>query len=214
MAMQQMSVTMTGFAASHPTRHGSVARLVTFRMASTPRWNDNGEWKDSGTLFIDVQCWGRLADNVMSAVVKGAPLVITGRMSSYTFTPENGGRTGADGTTYKETIWRVAATNVGLDLSHSPSTWSLRDRVKDAAPGGGPGDRGGTPPGEDVGGYASLPPVDDGPPGTPGVADTVSTSGAPGAPGPGADDPADGVPDPVEGPVDGELASTGHRTPF
>ena len=135
MATQQMSVTMTGFAATHPTRHGSIAKLVTFRMASTPRWNDNGEWKDGGTLFIDVQCWGRLGDHVMQSVVKGAPLVIAGRMNSYTFTPESGARKGPGGEEWKETIWRVTATNVGLDLSHSASTWSLRDRVKEAPDG-------------------------------------------------------------------------------
>jgi single-strand DNA-binding protein len=139
MATQQMSVTMTGFAATHPVRHPSVARLVTFRMASTPRWNDGGEWRDGGTLFIDVQCWGKLGDHVMQSVVKGAPLVIAGRMTSYTFTPENSARTGQDGKPFKETIWRVTAGNVGLDLSHSPSSWSLRGRVKDTtADGEGP----------------------------------------------------------------------------
>jgi single-strand DNA-binding protein len=139
MATQQMSVMMTGFAATHPVRHPSVARLVTFRMASTPRWNDGGEWRDGGTLFIDVQCWGKLGDHVMQSVVKGAPLVIAGRMTSYTFTPENSARTGQDGKPFKETIWRVTAGNVGLDLSHSPSSWSLRGRVKDTtADGEGP----------------------------------------------------------------------------
>ncbi|WP_420100237.1 single-stranded DNA-binding protein [Corynebacterium sp.] len=130
MATQQMSVTMTGFAATHPQRHSTTPRLVTFRMASTPSWNDNGEWKDSGTLFIDVQCWGRLGDHVMQSVVKGAPLVIVGRMTSYTYVPDNP-RTGRDGQNLSETIWRLTATNVGLDLSHSTSTWSLRDKNKE-----------------------------------------------------------------------------------
>ncbi|MGO1948387.1 MAG: single-stranded DNA-binding protein [Mycobacteriaceae bacterium] len=131
MATQQMSVTMTGFAASHPARHDSIEKLVTFRMASTPSWNDNGVWKDSGTLFIDVQAWGKLGDNVMASVVKGAPLVIAGRMSSYTFRPEDGPKNRA-GEPYAQTIWRLNASNVGLDLSHSTSTWSLRGRVKEA----------------------------------------------------------------------------------
>ncbi|MGJ0182949.1 single-stranded DNA-binding protein [Corynebacterium glyciniphilum] len=131
MATQQMSVTMTGFAATHPSRHPTIAKLVTFRMASTPSWNDNGEWKDSGTLFIEVQCWGRLGDHVMHSVVKGAPLVIVGRMNSYTYTPENP-RTTRDGKEMLETVWRLTATNVGLDLSHSTSTWSLRDRIKES----------------------------------------------------------------------------------
>ncbi|WP_291475326.1 single-stranded DNA-binding protein [Corynebacterium sp.] len=150
MATQQMSVTMTGFAASNPVRNSSIMKLVTFRMASTPRWNTNGEWKDGGTLFIDVQCWGRLGDHVMSSVVRGAPLVIAGRMTSYSFKSENGQKR-ADGEPFTETLWRVTASNVGLDLSHSPSTWSLRDKVKDAADG----DAKNPAPGESTGGFAT-----------------------------------------------------------
>ena len=139
MATQQMSVTMTGFAATHPVRHPSVARLVTFRMASTPRWNDNGEWRDGGTLFIDVQCWGKLGDHVMQSVVKGAPLVIAGRMTSYTYTPENGARTGQDGKPLKETIWRVTA---GWDRCSCSAVWRpvsptrrARRRARSTPPG-------------------------------------------------------------------------------
>lgn len=130
MATQQMSVTMTGFAATHPQRHSTTPKLVTFRMASTPSWNDNGQWKDAGTLFIDVQCWGKLGDHVMHSVVKGAPLVIVGRMTSYTYMPDSA-RKSKDGQNLFETIWRLTATNVGLDLSHSTSTWSLRDKDRD-----------------------------------------------------------------------------------
>ncbi|MGV0869456.1 single-stranded DNA-binding protein [Corynebacterium kalidii] len=136
MATQQMSVTMTGFAATHPARHRTIPKLVTFRMASTPSWNDNGEWKDAGTLFIEVQCWGRLADNVLTGVVTGAPLVIAGRMNSYSYVPENP-RTNKDGKEVPETVWRLTATNVGLDLSHSVSTWSLRDRIREPQDGQG-----------------------------------------------------------------------------
>ncbi|MGP5082310.1 single-stranded DNA-binding protein [Corynebacterium variabile] len=151
MATQQMSVTMTGFAAANPVRNSSIMKLVTFRMASTPRWNTDGEWKDGGTLFIDVQCWGRLGDHVMSSVVRGAPLVIAGRMTSYSFKPEDGQKR-ADGEPFTETIWRVTASNVGLDLSHSPSTWSLRDKVRENPNG----DAKKPAPGESTGGYATA----------------------------------------------------------
>lgn len=156
MALQQMSVTMTGFAATHPQRHNNVNRLVTFRMASTPSWNDNGEWKDSGTLFIDVQCWGRLGQNVLQSVVKGAPLVITGRMTSYTYAPENA-RTNNEGKEILHTLWRVSASNIGLDLSHSPSTWSRLDRVKEPQTQDAPADAAASKsPSESLGGYAAV----------------------------------------------------------
>ena len=181
MATQQMSVTMTGFAASNPVRSSSIMNLVTFRMASTPRWNTNGEWKDGGTLFIEIQCWGKLGDNVMSSVVKGAPLVIAGRMTSYSFKPE-GGRERADGEPFTETIWRVSATNVGLDLSHSTSTWSMRDKVRENPNG----DAKKPAPGERTGGFATaLEELSS--------AAATATAGSGGAPG-GSVGTADGAP--------------------
>lgn len=122
MAAQQMSVTMTGFAASHPSRNSTKPELVSFRMASTPSWNTNGTWQDGPTLFINVQCWGRLAENVLGSVIKGAPLVVTGRMTCYRYVPE-APRENGKGEPVTEELWRIRATNVGLDLSHSPATW-------------------------------------------------------------------------------------------
>lgn len=194
MATQQMSVTMTGFAASNPVRSSSTMNLVTFRMASTPRWNTNGEWKDGGTLFIEIQCWGKLGDNVMSSVVMGAPLVIAGRMTSYSFKPE-GGRERADGEPFTETIWRVSATNVGLDLSHSTSTWSLRDKVRDAPNG----DAKKSAPGESTGGFATA--LDE-------LSSPAATaaSGSGGAPGGSDGAPAEFVPDDDEVPYGASVA--------
>jgi single-strand DNA-binding protein len=187
MATQQMSVTMTGFAATHPARHRTIPRLVTFRMASTPSWNDNGEWKDAGTLFIEVQCWGRLADHVLTSVVTGAPLVIVGRMNSYSYVPENP-RKNKDGDGITETVWRLTATNVGLDLSHSVSTWSLRDRVREPQEeqGGSPVDGGGEA--SSLGGFSQLAGPRDGA-GTDGASGDGGTGGASG-PGDGEGDVA------------------------
>jgi single-strand DNA-binding protein len=208
MANQQMSVTMTGFAASHPNRHQSIPRLVTFRMASTPRWNDKGEWKDGGTLFIEVQCWGKLGDHVMQSVVKGAPLVIAGRMTSYTFTPDNGSRQAGEGPVYKETIWRVTATNVGLDLSHSPSSWSLRDRVKEA-PEGGVRSAGSA---ENMGGFRALDEAE-GAGGGEAVGAVAAGDAAGGAGAAGDAVAADtAAAEPPSG--DRELSTAGHQAPF
>ncbi|MGP9723769.1 single-stranded DNA-binding protein [Corynebacterium sp. AOP40-9SA-29] len=202
MALQQMSVTMTGFAATHPQRHNNVNRLVTFRMASTPSWNDNGEWKDSGTLFIDVQCWGRLGQNVLQSVVKGAPLVITGRMTSYTYAPENA-RTNTEGKEILHTLWRVSASNIGLDLSHSPSTWSRLDRVKEPQTQDAPADAAAsasasTSPSESLGGYSAV--------GTSGASSTSGTSGTSGTDGDAGTD-ADAAP------VDDFVAAAGDAEP-
>lgn len=193
MATQQMSVTMTGFAATHPARHRTIPKLVTFRMASTPSWNDNGQWKDSGTLFIEVQCWGRMADHVLTSVVTGAPLVIVGRMNSYSYVPENP-RKNREGKEIPETVWRLTATNVGLDLSHSTSTWSQRDKVREPQDGPGAGSGAAGAEATSFGGFAA-------------VADT-------GTDGVGAGDGA-GDGDAVPGDTDQELATAGEPSaPF
>lgn len=139
MAQQQMSVTMTGFAASHPSRNNSNPELVTFRMASTPSWNTDGKWKEGESLFINVQCWGKLGVNVLASVVKGAPLVIAGRMTCFHFKPDNA-RDNAKGEPHIEEVWRVRASNVGLDLSHSQSKWQRPAKAADAEDGGNDGD--------------------------------------------------------------------------
>ena len=155
MAQQQMSVTMTGFAASHPSRSDGTEDLVTFRMASTPSWNSNGVWREGSPLFINVQCWGKLGDNVLSCVVKGAPLVIAGRMTSYSFKPDNP-RKNAKGEPYFEEIWRVRATNVGLDLSHSQSKWQRPVKEVDAADADAADGAENTEASANIGGFAGL----------------------------------------------------------
>lgn len=57
-------------------------RVVNFRVASTERRLDKeeGQWVDGETLYLNVSCWRRLADGVITSLSKGDPVVVTGRV--------------------------------------------------------------------------------------------------------------------------------------
>lgn len=82
--MNETTVTIVGNAATavrYCTTAGGVP-LASFRLASTERRYDRarGAWVDGETSFYTVWAWRWMADNVMSSVSKGDPLVVTGRM--------------------------------------------------------------------------------------------------------------------------------------
>jgi single-strand DNA-binding protein len=56
----------------------AVARLRV--VASDRRKNDQGEWEDADTLWLDVTAFKQLAENVAESVEKGDLLVITGKI--------------------------------------------------------------------------------------------------------------------------------------
>lgn len=55
--------------------------VCNLRIASSERVRDDktGEWKDGPTAFYDVQCWGRLAENICEHLNKGDRIVAEGR---------------------------------------------------------------------------------------------------------------------------------------
>jgi single-strand DNA-binding protein len=82
--MNETAVTMVGNAATG-VRYATTAAgvpLASFRLASTERRYDRrqGAWVDGGTSFVTVWVWRWMAENVVSSVSKGDPLVVTGRM--------------------------------------------------------------------------------------------------------------------------------------
>lgn len=60
----------------------SGAAVAKFRIASTPRTFDRqtNEWKDGDTLFLAVNCWRQLGENVAESVHKGMRVIVQGRL--------------------------------------------------------------------------------------------------------------------------------------
>lgn len=66
--------------------------VSNLRVAVSERIQDanTGEWADGPTTFFDVQCWGRLAENVVNSLERGVRIVAEGRWVSNTWEDKEG----------------------------------------------------------------------------------------------------------------------------
>src|SRR5689334_19345880 len=110
-AMYETNVTVIGRLATDVgwSRLGDGTVVSNFRVASTERRYDRatGGWVDGEKLFVDVRCWRRLAENAAASLVKGDPVVVTGKLYSRNYEHEGQRRTAVT----------VEAQNVAADLS-------------------------------------------------------------------------------------------------
>jgi single-strand DNA-binding protein len=61
---------------------GSGAAVANFRIASTPRTfnKQTNTWEDGETLFLRVNAWREMAENIAATVTRGMGLVVQGRL--------------------------------------------------------------------------------------------------------------------------------------
>ena len=129
--MNEPHISFTGNVAFEPkarvTPNG--AHVLDLRVATTPRIRKGEEWEDGGTIWYDVVCWNRLADNVALSVSKGDSIAVSGRLYNRVWDradPETGEVTKMDKLT-------VDATFIGLDLARWPAA-VVRPRPEEAVP--------------------------------------------------------------------------------
>ena len=141
--MYETNVTVVGRLASEVSRHqfGDGTSVTNFRVASTERRQDRatGGWVDGDTLYVDVRCRRKLAENAAACLVKGDPVVVTGKL--YTRNYEHEGQ--------RRTAVTVDAQNVGADLLRCTVVLK-RDRQASMA-AAVPGDQGPDAPSDAVG---------------------------------------------------------------
>lgn len=127
--MNEPTISLTGNVAFDPklriTPNG--AHVLDLRVATTPRIRKGEDWEDGGTLWYDVVCWNRLADNVLDSVRKGDSVVVTGRLLNRVWQKADTG-TGEMVNVDKLT---VDATHLGLDLSRYAATVIRPPRPED-----------------------------------------------------------------------------------
>jgi len=83
--------------------------VVKFRVASNSRRRTgDGSWEPGNSLFITVNCWGKLVTGVGAALGKGAPVIVVGHV----YTSEYEDRDGV-----RRSSLEMRATSVGPDLS-------------------------------------------------------------------------------------------------
>jgi single-strand DNA-binding protein len=88
-------VTVVGNVVDSPRRVSLDRGAVTnFRLASTSRRYDTTQetFVDSGTFWVDVECWGALSGNVSASLSKGDPVVVHGTLTTHSWDSESGPR--------------------------------------------------------------------------------------------------------------------------
>jgi single-strand DNA-binding protein len=107
-----VSGNLTAIPKSGVSRSGSPwARL---RVATTSRVFDRGEsqWRDGDTMFLDVMCWRRLAENVVATLERGDRVLVCGRLRQRSYEDQQGAR---------HTVMELEAESVGPDLTRTPA---------------------------------------------------------------------------------------------
>lgn len=115
--MPQYPVTLIGNLTKDPEFRevGENAYLCRIRIAASRSIPDEevvGGWRDLDHLYISVEMWGQMAQNVAQTVKKGMSVMVTGRLITNQWVAEN-----QDGTSEQRSNIVVKADRVGLDLS-------------------------------------------------------------------------------------------------
>ena len=85
--------------------------LISFRVASNSRRrNGEGTWEPGNSLFITVNCWGKLVTGVGAALYKGAPVIVVGDVFTSEYEDKDGQR---------RSSLEMRASAVGPDLSRA-----------------------------------------------------------------------------------------------
>ncbi len=104
-------------------------QVVKFRVASNSRRRTaDGNWEAGNSLFVNVNCWGRLVNGVGGALTKGDPVVVVGHLYTSEYDDKEGNR---------RSSVEVRATAVGPDLGRCTASIVQRRRADaEAEPAG------------------------------------------------------------------------------
>jgi single-strand DNA-binding protein len=121
--MNETVVTMCGNLVTDvrsTTTSGGVS-FASFRLGSSSRRFDRRTqvWADADPIFVTVNCWRALAENVAGSLARGEPVIVTGKLRIRSFSKDNG--------SHREVL-EVEAASVGHDLSRGTSAFHRRSR--------------------------------------------------------------------------------------
>ena len=118
--MFETPFTIVGNIVTDPV-HKSVGEheLVKFRVASNSRRRTpDGTWDAGDSLYVTVNCWGKLVAGTSAGLVKGDPVIVVGHVYTSEYDDREGNRRSST---------EVRATAVGPDLGR---TIARIDRAK------------------------------------------------------------------------------------
>jgi single-strand DNA-binding protein len=110
--MFETPITVVGNIVNDPHgRRVGDQEVIKFRVASNSRRRTaDGTWEAGNSLFVTVNCWGRLVTGVGAALRKGDPVIAVGHVYTSEYEDRDGNR---------RSNLEMRATSVGPDLSRS-----------------------------------------------------------------------------------------------
>ena len=110
--MFETPLTVVGHIVNNTERRQVGAQeVIKFRVASNSRRRTaDGGWEPGNSLFINVNCWGRLVTGVGAALGKGAPVIVVGHVYTSEYEDRDGNR---------RSSLEMRATSVGPDVSRA-----------------------------------------------------------------------------------------------
>ncbi len=101
------------------------AVVLNLRVASNERRFDkvSQQWVDGESLYLSVNCWRQLAENV-SSLVKGDPVIVSGKLRTREWTTEQGER---------RSVVELEASAIGPDLARCTVSAVRRPRREEPA---------------------------------------------------------------------------------
>jgi single-strand DNA-binding protein len=110
--MFETPITIVGTIVTDPI-HRSVGdqELFKFRLASNSRRRTtDGDWEQGNSLYVTVNCWGRLVTGTAASLVKGDPVIVVGHLYTSEYEDKEGN---------PRSSVEVRATSVGPDLTRT-----------------------------------------------------------------------------------------------
>jgi len=99
--------------------------FVRFRVASNSRRRTpEGTWEAGTSLYLTVNCWGKVADGVAGVLFKGDPVIVVGQIYTSEYEDKEGN--------HRSTV-EVRASSVGPDLNRVRAKLERAQRVPEAA---------------------------------------------------------------------------------
>jgi single-strand DNA-binding protein len=98
--------------------------VISFRVASNSRRRTpEGTWEPGQTLYMTVNCWGKLVTGVGAGLYKGAPIIAVGTVHTSEYEDRDG---------LKRSSLEMRATAVGPDLARAIARIEQSPQAPDA----------------------------------------------------------------------------------
>ena len=124
MAIDNSIVIMGNLTADPELRYtASGAAVSNFSIAQTPRFQKEGEWQDGETVFLRVNVWRNLAENVCESVRQGDRIIVTGRLTMRQFEDKEGNT---------RVVYEIDADDIGISFKWVTVSGIFRNEKKEA----------------------------------------------------------------------------------